>query len=551
MAANRFLSISKIWTMIVLFILPLMFVATGEAKIYDDSQDIEMVKGDLQSVKVKNLSRVSITDPAIADISDAQTEEVMVMAKQPGQTVMFVWDDDGKRAIVIRVVEEDMSLVKARIARLVQKAEIKGVIIDENTLEGRVVVTGSLEEEDKEKMDEILEAFDEKVINMLRVKVYGDQIQIDVQITEVNESVTRNLGFDWSVGSSSGGTGGSTTGGNFALKYGETLPDTDGTVGDFFKIGDFNRTQAMLSTVNAFIKEGKAKILSKPRLVVVSGKEASFLVGGEIPIKKTTVSSSGGSATEDTSFKQYGVNMTITPTIKNGKIEIDLNVEVSDVDASNASGSSVAFLTRNATTHLNLNDGQTIVLAGLIKKSKSNEVKRLPFVSKIPIIGLIFRNTGTPTPQQDTELVISLTPTVLKDMISVDKTETAVKIPVVPVKKPAAVASTPSQENKQVISADYAKALQNKISSAINFPYEAKENGWEGTVKLGLRILKDGTLANVSVKESSGHSIFDEDAVNTAKILAPYPAFASDMTGEDVVVVVPIVYSQKDDTKKI
>ncbi len=548
MAANRFLSISKIWTMIVLFILPLMFVATGEAKIYDDSQDIEMVKGDLQSVKVKNLSRVSITDPAIADISDAQTEEVMVMAKQPGQTVMFVWDDDGKRAIVIRVVEEDMSLVKARIARLVQKAEIKGVIIDENTLEGRVVVTGSLEEEDKEKMDEILEAFDEKVINMLRVKVYGEQIQIDVQITEVNESVTKNLGFDWGVGSSSG-TGGAS--GDFALKYGETLPDTDGSIGDFFKIGDFNRTQAMLSTVNAFIKEGKAKILSKPRLVVVSGKEASFLVGGEIPIRKTTVSSSGGSATEDTSFKQYGVNMTITPTIKNGKIEIDLSVEVSDVDASNASGDSVAFLTRNATTHLNLNDGQTIVLAGLIKKSKSTEVKRLPFVSKIPIIGLIFRNTSTPTPQQDTELVISLTPTVLKDMITVDKTETAVKIPIVPVKKPAAVASTPSQANKQVISADYAKALQNKISSAINYPYEAKENGWEGTVKLGLRILKDGTLANVSVKESSGHSIFDEDAVNTAKILAPYPAFSSDMTGEDVVVVVPIVYSQKDDTKKI
>lgn len=544
MAANRFLSTFKIWTMIVIFVLPLMLVKNGEAKVYDESQDIEMVKGDLQSVKVKNLSRVSITDPSIADISDAETEEVMVMAKQPGQTVMFVWDDDGKRAIVIRVIEEDMSLVKARIARLVQKAEIKGVSIDENSLEGRVVVTGSLEEDDKDKMDDILEAFDEKVINMLKVKVYGEQIQIDVQITEVNESLTKSLGFQWGVG-----TDGSSTN-DFALTYQETKPDTDGSVGDFFKIGEFNRAQAMLSTVNAFVKEGKAKILSKPRLVVVSGKEASFLVGGEIPIKKTTISSSGGSATEDTSFKQYGVNMTITPTIKNGKIEIDLNVEVSDVDASNASGDSVAFVTRNATTHLNLNDGQTIVLAGLIKKSKSSEVKRIPFVSKIPIVGLLFRNNNTPTPNQDTELVISLTPTILKDMMSVDKTETTVKIPVTPVKASSAVA-TGSSQNKQVISADYAKALQSKISSAINYPYEAKENGWEGTVKLGLRILKDGTLANVSVKESSGHTIFDEDAVNTAKILAPYPPFSSDMTGEDVVVVVPIVYSQKDDTKKI
>ena len=538
MTANRFLKQCKIWTMITLFVLPLIFVSSGEAKMYDDSQDIEMVKGDLQGVKVKNLTRVAITNPEIADISDAQTGEVMLMAKQPGQTVMFIWDDDGKRTVAIRVVEEDLGLVGARIAKLIQKAEIKGVSLDENTLEGRVVVTGALEVDDKDKMDKILDAFDDKVINMIKEKVYADQIQIDVQITEVNESLTKNLGFTW-------GTDTSTSSNDFTVRYGETKPATDGSVGDFFKIGDFNRAQALLSTVNAFIKEGKAKILSKPRLVVVSGKEASFLVGGEIPVKKITSNSTGGSVTEDTTYKQYGVNMTITPTIKNGKIEVDLNVEVSDVDASNASAGQVAFLTRTATTHLNLNDQQTIVLAGLIKKSKSLEVKRLPFISKIPIVGLLFRNNSTPTPNQDTELVISLTPTILKDIMSVNKAETKVRIPENPIKMSSV--NLASGQEKQLISADYAQALQAKILSAINYPYEAKENGWDGTVKLALHILKDGTLANVSVKESSGHSIFDEDAVNTAKILAPYPPFSSDMTGEDVHVVVPIVYSQKTD----
>lgn len=538
MTANRFLSKYKVCMLIILFVLPLMLINRGEAKNYDDSQDIEMVKGDLQSVKVKNLVRVSITNPDIADISDAQTEEVMIMAKQTGQTVMFIWDDAGKRSVIIRVIEEDLALVKARIAKLVQKAEIKGVSLDENTLEGRVVVTGALELEDKEKMDKILEVFDEKVINMIKEKVYGEQIQIDVQITELNESLSKSVGFNWGTDSSAN---------SFALSYKETLPTTNGKVDDLFKIGDFNRASAIINKVDAFIKEGKGKILSKPRLVVVSGKEASFLVGGEIPFKKTTTNSTGGSATEETTFKQYGVNMTITPTIKNGKIEVDLNVEVSDVDASNASGSSVAFVTRNATTHLNLNDGQTIVLAGLIKKSKSSEVKRLPFISKVPIIGLLFRSNSTPTPNQETELVISLTPTILKDMMSSEKIVTKVRVPENSTKT-AVTNSLPSQE-KQIISAGYAQALQMKISSAINYPYEAKENGWEGTVKLGLHILKDGTLANVTIKESSGHTIFDEDAVNTAKILAPYPPFSSDMTGEDVVVVVPIVYSQKSDSK--
>jgi TonB family protein len=538
MTANRFLLKYKICMMMILFVLPLMLINRGEAKIYDDSQDIEMVKGDLQGVKVKNLSRVSITNPDIADISDAQSEEVMIMAKQPGQTVMFIWDDDGKRSLIIRVVDENLTLVKTRIAKLVQKAEIKGVSLDENVLEGRVVVTGALELDDKDRMEKILEVFDEKVINMIKEKVYGEQIQIDVQITELNESLSKSVGFNW---------GTSTSSNDFSIKYEETKPTTDGSVGDFFKIGDFNRVNTIINTVNAFIKEGKAKVLSKPRLVVVSGKEASFLVGGEIPFKKTTTNSTGGSATEETTFKQYGVNMTITPTIKNGKIEIELNVEISDVDASNASGDSVAFVTRNATTHLNLNDRQTIVLAGLIKKSKSNEVKRLPFISKVPIVGLLFRSNSTPTPDQETELVISLTPTILKDMMSSAKIEARVQAPENS-RKTSNVDSFPPQE-KQIISAGYAQALQMKISSAINYPYEAKENGWEGTVKLGLHILKDGTLANVTVKESSGHTIFDEDAVNTAKILAPYPTFPSDMTGEDVVVVVPIVYSQKSDSK--
>ncbi len=533
MAANRYSIKFKILIIIVIFALPIVLTGHREVRAYDDSQDVEMVKGDLQSVKVKNLSRVSIVDPNIADISDAQTEEVMVMGKRAGQTVMFIWDDDGKRSVNIRVVEEDLELVKTRIARLVQKAEIKGVSLDANSLEGRVVVTGALEEDDKEKMDKILEAFDETVINMLKEKIYGEQIQIDVQITELNESLTKSIGFNWGTG---------TTGSDFTLSYKETLPSTDGSIGDFFKIGDFNRTTAMISAVNASIKEGKGRILSKPRLVVVSGKEASFLVGGEIPFKTTTLNSTGGTVTQETTFKQYGVNMTITPTIKNGKIEIQLNVEVSDVDASNASRDEVAFLTRTATTHLNLNDKQTIVLAGLIKKSKSNEVKRLPFVSKIPVVGLLFRSNSTPTPNQDTELVISLTPTILKDMMSEEKIETAAQTAAVEKKEPA-VKMMPAEGN-QIISAGYAQELQVKISSAINYPYEAKENGWEGTVKLGLHILKDGTLANVSIKESSGHSIFDEDAVNTAKILAPYPPFSSDMTGEDVVVVVPIVYSQ-------
>jgi pilus assembly protein CpaC len=500
------------------------------------AQDMEMLVGDIQPVTVKNLSRISITDPSIADISDAKTDEVLLMAKRAGQTVLFLWDDIGKRSVVIRVLDEDMGLVKARISKLIKKADIKGVSLEENNYEGRVVVTGEFEEEELGKLEKILSSFDEKIINLTKEKIIKDQIQIDMQITELNTSITKSLGIQWGAGEDTD---------SFTLLYPETMPSLDGSVGDYFKVGDFQRSNALLATISAFIKEGKGRILSKPRIVVVSGKEASFLVGGEIPFKTTTLNTTGGSVTEETTFKQYGVNLTLTPTIVNGKIEIDLNVEVSDVDAANASGSDVAFVTRNATTHLNLDNGQTIVLAGLIKKSESEEIKRIPFISKVPIIGLLFRHKGMPTPTQDTELVITLTPRILNDMAAVAKK----KAERVPPAANTASSNMYADDAPQSIPLDYAQSLQRRISSAVNYPYEAKENGWEGTVKISLRILKDGTLADASVQQSSGYSIFDQDALNTAKILAPYQSFSSDMSMDELVVVVPIVYSQRHSSK--
>jgi pilus assembly protein CpaC len=491
--------------------------------------DLEILIGDIQSVPVKNLSRISITDPNIADISDAKTNEVLLMGKRTGQTVLFLWDDSGKRSIIIRVIEEDMALVKARIAKLIKKAEISGVSLEENSYEGRVVVTGELSEEDVDKLEKIISPFDEKIINLTKEKVIKDQVQIDMQITELNTSLTKNLGIQWGAG---------TDGSELALSYPEQLPTFDGTPGDFFKIGDFARSNPLVATVNAIVREGKGRILSKPRIVVVSGKEASFLVGGEIPFKTTTLNTTGGTVTEETTFKQYGVNLTLTPTIVSDKIEIDLNVEVSDVDAANPSGTDVAFLTRSATTHLNLDDGQTIVLAGLIKKSQSEDIRRVPFVSKIPVVGMLFRNKSTPTPNQDTELVISLTPRILGKKI-------AKKAPAPAPEKKSWMSEDTMTPSASAIPHEYAQALQKRISSAVNYPYEAKENGWEGTVKISLRILKDGTLADASVQQSSGYSVFDQDALNTAKILAPYQSFSSDMSMEELVVVVPIVYSQK------
>ncbi len=150
---------------------------------------------------------------------------------------------------------------------------------------------------------------------------------------------------------------------------------------DLFKIGNFQRTTPLEATVNALVQEGKARLISKPRLVVVSGKQASFLVGGEIPIENTTTNSTGTSQTTSTTYSQYGVNLTVTPTIREGKIDVLLNVDIRDVDNRRQfvdQSGTLLLLRARLQTDLLMDNKQTIALAGLIKYADSVTSDRGP-----------------------------------------------------------------------------------------------------------------------------------------------------------------------------
>ena len=226
-------------------------------------------------------------------------------------------------------------------------------------------------------------------------------------------------------------------------------------------------------------------------------------------------------------------------------------------------------------------------------------VKKVPFLSDVPVLGFLFRSKSTPTDDQDLELVISLTPTILQrnrgkipvvaqeirteatfaregeestaqevpvrqsDVPASIRAETAVLkeaeattsstagsvIPDVfdvqalsePVASPASASAAGSPSNID----EYVQAVQQKIAQAIVYPQEAERAGWEGTVKLSLLILSDGTLATAMIRESSGHEIFDQYTLNTAKKLAPYSSFPSNTDLRELNVTIPIIYSLK------
>lgn len=550
---------------------------SADVEALQDTDSIDMVSGDIQTVAVHNLTRVSLTNPEVADISDAQNDKVTVLAKKAGKTSLYLWDASGKRTVTVRVVNEDLSLLKARVQKVLEEAKITGVSFEENLDVGKLVVSGEMTREDKNRLSDILEPYNENLLNLVKEEKSEDLIEVDMEVIEISTTLEENLGISWNnaVGGhestpgttpgSQGTAGTAALASGFLLPFVETPPATNGKIGDFFKIGNFNRSFQLQATVNALLQEGKARLISKPRLVVVSGKQASFLVGGEIPVNNTTLSVSGGTQTTSTTYTQYGVNMTVTPTIRKGKINVLLNVDIRDVDnsssfSSSTSGSGVAFITRTATTELLMDNKQTIALAGLIKHEDSVTVSEVPFLSKIPILGALFRNRNIPG-DSNTEMVIILTPVVLTDKKYADKQVVMPtpaqkeswdeviesKYPHEPLPAWPAPKVAPDNNLQTVLPqmTAYARMVQEKISKAVYYPRAAAGGrNIAGTVKLKLRILNDGSLSSEEVVESSGNGTLDTYAMQAAKRAAPYAAFTTGMDEKELVFTIPIVYNK-------
>jgi pilus assembly protein CpaC len=553
----------------------------------ESSQEvINLITGEVHSIDTKNLSRVAVANPETIDISDAKPARVFIAGKKAGQTELFIWDENGKHDYIVRVATENLDTVKVRVQDIIDRAQIKGISLEENPYEGKVVLYGSVTKSDKDTLDKIMDPYLDKTINLVKTEVNEDSVQIDAQIIEISTSLDKTLGIDWSDLTTSGSSGGTSSGtsGTPPLQpsYSETLPSFNGKIEDFFKIGNFQRQTPFQATLNVIINEGKGRVLSKPRLVVKSGKEASFLVGGEIPITTTSTSGGGaGTVTSSVEFKQYGVNMQVTPTVRDGKIDVNLNVKITDIDQSNKVGTNVAYTSREAQTQLFLEDKQTIVLAGLVKHNDGNTVRKVAFLGDVPILGALFRSRNTPA--TDTELVIVLTPSILKTVkkateqtvfpsarqtellkevdsnFSKESIKDQPKPPEVkPVPPPVAPKVVTKMSKPIVMSASkvpdiavlsYMRNVQLKISQGVSYPYEALQKNWEGTVKLRLRILRDGSLADCDLLESSGHDIFDSNALSTAKTIAPFFPFPAEIKQEDMVVTVPIVYHQSNNQK--
>ncbi len=254
-----------------------------------------------------------------------------------------------------------------------------------------------------------------KVIDRLALDATS-QVDVKVDVLEVDKTAQSQLGLRLQSAQPSGVDGNGLAIPPYAIAPGSSYvavdsPRTSGQLGKALTVGAFSRISLLAPTLDLLISQGHARRLSSPNLVTKPGKEATFLVGGEIPIPV-----SNGLGTISIDYKQYGVQLKVTPTIDaDGSVDSDITPEVSDLDFADAiqvNGFLVpALKTSRIQTDITTQDGESIIMGGLLRRIEQKNILKIPLLGDLPILGQLFRSTSYQ--RSDSDVVFVLTPTVV------------------------------------------------------------------------------------------------------------------------------------------
>ena len=406
----------------IIFVLLICFTAGnvyagGPTLKEDDVERIPIFKS--RNFKMKeDIHRVSIGNPNIADILVLRGDELYVVGKTLGTTNIMIWDKNNKVADIINIeVTHDLNSLRERFYHYLPDEKI-GI----ESSQGQLVLSG--ETTSLEKMNlavELARGYSDaaavgkrksEVLNMMSVGG-GHQVMLEVTVAEVQSEIARQLDTKMFALSdpTNDFTGGAISGGEFFDALEPFTGMTSGFFGNYLNSGDLFAFSLDLAK-----QHGLAKILAEPNITALSGQQAQFLSGGEFPIP---VPDDDGITIE---YRDFGVGVSFVPTVlDSGKINLNLNVLVSELSSSTlslTSGSSNATYTvpniikRTTSTTVELGDGQTIAIGGLISDTFRESVDKLPGLGDIPVLGQLFRSQEFAKGQ--TELVIMVTPRLVR-----------------------------------------------------------------------------------------------------------------------------------------
>ncbi len=363
-------------------------------------------------------AELSIANPGIADLSSLSDRTIYVLGKLPGTTTLTLFDAAGRLITNVDVVvTPDLSEFKERLRQI-----LPGEKIEVRSANDGIVLSGVVTSAPKlARALELAERYaPERVSNLMSVGGI-QQVMLKVRFAEMQRNVSKSLSASLSLSGGlgsdvgiRGGTGGLTTNGGSTAAIAGSLPETNTNTGAVLFGFNAGSTQVGI-LLEALEQKGVVRFLAEPNLVALSGQEAKFLAGGEYPVPVAQ-------ADDRTSveFKPFGVELSFIPrVVDKDLINLELKAAVSAIDPANGvtvdGGFTIAaFSRRETSTTVEMRDGESFAIAGLLQDDFTDSSSQLPWIGDVPILGALFRSANYQRRQTELVIIISahlVTPT--------------------------------------------------------------------------------------------------------------------------------------------
>ena len=357
-----------------------------------------------------------VGDPETADVNALSDRTLYILGRKLGTTNVTLFDPDKNLIAVIDVeVTHDLSGLREALKQAVPGANLKV-----RSINGRVLIEGNVPSAPAaEKVMTIAKDFaGDEVTNSLSITA-NQQVNLEVRMIEVARSAGKELGFNWNLISNGNGYGqglgiaqAAGAGGASGLGLAAAASALSGLVPFGTVVANIleNGTSPDL-LITALEERRLARRLAEPNLTALSGQSASFNAGGQVPVQ--TCEGSLADQTCSVTYKDFGVILNFTPTVlDDGLINLLLNPTVSEIDPSLSYNGNPGFVVRTATTSVELRDGQSFAIAGLLQSLNAKQSTQVPWVGNVPVIGTLFRSSAFQ--KKESDLVIIITPRLVR-----------------------------------------------------------------------------------------------------------------------------------------
>jgi pilus assembly protein CpaC len=402
----------------------LLFAGMAPAADPDVPAELTLTAGKSTFVKCDlPIERIVIGFGDIAEASAASPYEVLVNGKTPGVTSLIIWQRGGSRRTYDIRVNASTFMADSRVDAVRRELALElpdqniGVSFENDT----VFLRGSVKDVTTADRVVAIASTLGKTVNLLYVDVPAPEAQIllKVKFASVDRNANTQLGMNL-LSTGAAKTIGSVSTGQFSAPAAPVVsPGTPvaSTITDALNLFFFRPDLNLGATIEALQAKGLLQILSEPNVLAENGKQSSFLAGGEFPFPSVSAGGAGGTPAVSIQFREYGVRLTFTPTITpRGTIQLQVAPEVSALDFTNGlivSGFNVpALTTRKMSTQVELSEGQSFAIGGLLDNRTTDTLEKIPFIGDIPILGKFFQSKSVT--KQNTELIVIVTPELVR-----------------------------------------------------------------------------------------------------------------------------------------